>query len=280
MASLVSAPTAVHATSRLVVSARSAPPTASLAPPSTSFPRRRRQPTSQSASLSCKRSSFSSSHTLVVRASSEDGTASETAAPELAAALAAAAAPSTDGSPAGDAPKIAAVVSEIKDYLKLLYVKREMNFNEVRLTLAIEDPRLADRRERYGIEDESGVSADEKCAALETIDAGEMPEDLLACEKLLEDFRAWPGLEEDVAAAARKASGPSRYAAIANQAAGIRGGAEGQRRAEEQQALEEEEDKPEMDGNPFGFLVLYGVSAVPIFITIAALSIMFVNSLQ
>jgi hypothetical protein len=35
-----------------------------------------------------------------------------------------------------------------------------------------------------------------------------------------------------------------------------------------------------MDGNPFGFLVLYGVSAVPIFITIAALSIMFVNSLQ
>ena len=42
----------------------------------------------------------------------------------------------------------------------------------------------------------------------------------------------------------------------------------------------EEEDAPEMDGNPFGFLVLYGVSAVPIFITIAALSIMFVNSLQ
>ena len=43
---------------------------------------------------------------------------------------------------------------------------------------------------------------------------------------------------------------------------------------------EEEEEKPEMDGNPFGFFVLYGISAVPIFITIAALSIMFVNSLQ
>jgi hypothetical protein len=42
----------------------------------------------------------------------------------------------------------------------------------------------------------------------------------------------------------------------------------------------EEDESPEMDGNPFGFLVLYGVSAVPIFITIAALSIMFVNSLQ
>jgi hypothetical protein len=40
---------------------------------------------------------------------------------------------------------------------------------------------------------------------------------------LPEDFREWPGLEEDVAAAARKASGPSRYAQIANQAAGISG---------------------------------------------------------
>jgi len=39
---------------------------------------------------------------------------------------------------------------EVREYLKLLYVKREMNFNEVRLTIAIEDPRLADRRERYG----------------------------------------------------------------------------------------------------------------------------------
>ena len=29
-------------------------------------------------------------------------------------------------------------------------------YAEVRLTLAIEDPRLADRRERYGIEDEVG----------------------------------------------------------------------------------------------------------------------------
>ena len=40
----------------------------------------------------------------------------------------------------------------------------------------------------------------------------------------------------------------------------------------------EKKEEEEMDGNPFGFLVLYGVSAVPIFITIAALSIMFVNS--
>jgi hypothetical protein len=33
---------------------------------------------------------------------------------------------------------------------------------------------------------ESGVSAEEKCAALEAIDSNEMPTDLVACEKLLE----------------------------------------------------------------------------------------------
>ena len=170
-----------------------------------------------------------------------------------------------------EAARIADMVAEIKDYLKLLYVKREMNFNEVRLTLAIEDPRLADRRERYGIEDESGVSADEKVEALEAIDAGEIPTDALVVETLLQDFREWPGLDSEV----RKERGPSRYAEIANQAAGIKTQIE-----EERRAAYVEDDGDEKDGNPFGFLVLYGVSAVPIFITIAALSIMFVNSLQ
>ena len=170
-----------------------------------------------------------------------------------------------------EAARIADMVAEIKDYLKLLYVKREMNFNEVRLTLAIEDPRLADRRERYGIEDESGVSADEKVEALEAIDAGEIPTDALVVETLLQDFREWPGLDSE----ARKERGPSRYAEIANQAAGIKTQIE-----EERRAAYAEDDGDEKDGNPFGFLVLYGVSAVPIFITIAALSIMFVNSLQ
>ena len=106
----------------------------------------------------------------IVAAEGEDAPA-PAAEPEAAAP----AAPAVDP----EAARIADIVDEIKDYMKLLYVKREMNFNEVRLTLAIEDPRLVDRRERYGIEDESGVIADEKVAALEAIDAGEMPADVL-----------------------------------------------------------------------------------------------------
>ena len=108
-------------------------------------------------------------------------------------------------------------------------------------------------------------------AALEAIDAGEMPSDLLAVEKLLEDFREWPGLED--AAGPAKSQGPSRYAEIANQAAGIKG-----QPARDQRSAGGEEEE-EMDGNPFGFLVL-SASPRAIFILIAALSIMFVNSLQ
>ena len=226
------------------------------------------KPRSANAARLASRSS--TGRALVVRAADAEDAPAEAPAP---------AAPASPADP--DAEKIAAATAEIKAYLKLLYVKREMNFNEVRLTLAIEDPRLADRRERYGIEDESGVSADEKVAQLEMIDAGETPTDLLALEMLLEDFREWPGLEEDATSAARRAAGPSRYAEIANSAAGIRGTVPGQRPGGSGGAdAFEEDESPEMDGNPFGFLVLYGVSAVPIFITIAALSIMFVNSLQ
>jgi len=200
----------------------------------------------------------------IVAAEGEDAPA-PAAEPEAAAP----AAPAVDP----EAARIADMVDEIKDYMKLLYVKREMNFNEVRLTLAIEDPRLADRRERYGIEDESGVSADEKVEALELIDNGGVPTDALVVETLLADFRQWPGLDSEVR---RDRSGSSRYAEIANQAAGIKTQIEDERR----KLLMDDDDGDEKDGNPFGFLVLYGVSAVPIFITIAALSIMFVNSLQ
>ena len=232
--------------------------------------------TPRSAKAARLASRSTASRALVVRAADAEDAPAEAPAP---AETPAPAAPPSPADP--ELEKIAAATAEIKAYLKLLYVKREMNFNEVRLTLAIEDPRLADRRERYGIEDESGVSADEKVAQLELIDAGETPTDLLALEMLLEDFREWPGLEEDATSAARRAAGPSRYAEIANSAAGIRGTVPGQRPGGSGGAdAFEEDESPEMDGNPFGFLVLYGVSAVPIFITIAALSIMFVNSLQ
>jgi hypothetical protein len=68
-------------------------------------------------------------------------------------------------------------------------------------------------------------------------------------------------------------AGPSRYEEIAMRSAGIK--TSNPRRV---RAKEAEEEKKE--GTIFGFLPLYLVSAVPIFITVFAVGIMFVNSLQ
>ena len=66
--------------------------------------------------------------------------------------------------------------------------------------------------------------------------------------------------------------GPSRYAEIASAAGMI---------ANPNPApVPMVADGEEKEGSPFGFAFLYGLSAVPIFITIAAVGIMFVNSLQ
>jgi len=173
---------------------------------------------------------------------------------------------------AGDAALIDDMVLEIKDWLKLLYVKREMSFNEVKLTVGIEDPRLAEQRERYGIEDESGVSADEKMATLEMIERGERPTDARAVATVLEEFRNWPGLDREVDTSAYD-EGPSRYEEISMRAAGIK-------TANPRRVKPKEETEEEREGTIFGFLPLYLVSAVPIFITIFAVGIMFVNSLQ
>lgn len=203
----------------------------------------------------------SRSHTVVVRAEGGDARGSDAAFDGF----------STAPSEA-DAARIGEMIGEIKDYLKLLYVKREMSFNEVKLTIGIEDPRLAENRERYGIEDESGVSADEKVATLEMIERGETPTDALAVETVLEEFRNWPGLDS-IPAQERVDDGPSRYEEIAMRSAGIKTANPRRQRAAEA-------DEEEKEGTIFGFLPLYLVSAVPIFITIFAVGIMFVNSLQ
>ena len=176
-----------------------------------------------------------------------------------------------------DQERLQLMSQEIKDWLKLLYVKREMSFNEVKLIIGIEDPRLADRRERFGIEDESGCSAEEKIQVLEDVDEGRVPTDIVACEFVLNELREWPGLDSDIELPERRETGPSRYEEIAMDAAGIKGRTRNPKRMLDDYL--EEEDKPE-EKNLLGFLPLYAVSSAPIFITIFALGIMFVNSLQ
>ena len=179
---------------------------------------------------------------------------------------------------AEDEEKLKQMSLEIKDWLKLLYVKREMSFNEVKLIIGIEDPRLADRRERFGVEDESGCSAEEKIRVLECVDEGRTPTDIVACEFVLNELREWPGLDSDEVLPERRGE-PSKYEEIAMDAAGIKGGRTRNPKRMLDEYMEDDGEKKE-EKNILGFLPLYAVSSAPIFITIFALGIMFVNSLQ
>jgi hypothetical protein len=58
-----------------------------------------------------------------------------------------------------------ATVLPFKRANKLL-LPSSLSLGQVKLTIMIEDPRIAEQREKYGIEDDSGVSREELAAAL------------------------------------------------------------------------------------------------------------------
>jgi hypothetical protein len=84
----------------------------------------------------------------------------------------------------------------IVNTLKLLKQKRDMSVNEVKLTVAIEDPRARERR-LMGMEDSSGVSRDEMAEALTEVAEGRVPTDRIALRELHKEITAWPFLDTD-----------------------------------------------------------------------------------
>ena len=128
-----------------------------------------------------------------------------------------------------------------------------MSLNEVKLTLAIEDPTTRDQREYMGVEvlctsplcpaglellpmrrdvgivqaltglhaaprpqDESGASRDEVAAALVEVSEGRVPKDRIALQQLYREIMEWPFINEALPAAeeAAAASSSSPYEAI------------------------------------------------------------------
>lgn len=83
---------------------------------------------------------------------------------------------------------------EIVNALKLLKQNRDMSVNEIRLTVAIEDPRSRERR-LMGMEDNSGVSRDEMAAALTEVAEGRVPQDRIALRELYKEMLGWPFLD-------------------------------------------------------------------------------------
>lgn len=85
---------------------------------------------------------------------------------------------------------------EVVNALKLLKQKRDMSVNEVKLTVAIEDPRARERR-LMGMEDASGVSRDEMAEALAEVAEGRIPADRIALRELHREITSWPFLDAD-----------------------------------------------------------------------------------
>lgn len=155
-------------------------------------------------------------------------------------------------------------VRRVQTVLDVLENTRGMTFNEVKLTISIEDPRAKERRDTYGIEDESGVSGDDLGEALQAIKDGYIPEDRMSLQKLADDMEAWPYLY-DVATETEIPS-KSQYAQITE--TGIQ--------VDISEDNESESNLPDWVG--YGFL--YFISVVPIIIGVTATIILFVNSLK
>eukprot|EP00898_Chlorokybus_atmophyticus_P004823 jgi/Chlat1/5341/Chrsp35S05276 len=192
------------------------------------------------------------------------------------------------------------LVEQIKQTLDMLRDKRDMPFNEVRLTIMIEDPRDTERRERLGIENESGVSRDELAAALMEVKEGKTPQDRAALRLLADELLNWPGLDQE-APADEEVQSP--YAEVTSTGLSV---AERSRRANEAKEMQqrkrdreragdanydpdldvdndEEEKEPGLEAKlpPWlGYGFLYIVSAIPVIIGVTVVVVLFVNSLQ
>ncbi|KAL5773774.1 hypothetical protein ACOSP7_013420 [Xanthoceras sorbifolium] len=102
-------------------------------------------------------------------------------------------------------------IAQIKRVLELLRKNRDMLFNEVKLTIMIEDPREVERRRLLGIEDPDGPTREELADVLVEVHEGKVPKDRLALRMLAEEMAQWPNLEVEVP---KKKSGKSLYAKV------------------------------------------------------------------
>lgn len=169
-------------------------------------------------------------------------------------------------------------VSQIKSVLELLRKNRDMLFNEVKLTIMIEDPRDVERRRLLGIDDENAPTRDDLADALVQVNEGKIPKNRLALQMLAEEMIQWPDLEVE---AAKKKPGKSLYAKVTNTGVDVKEASKRLNIDWDSAAEFENAETDDLEVPPaVGFGVLYLVSAFPIIIGISVVLILFYNSLQ
>ncbi|PIA37597.1 hypothetical protein AQUCO_03000276v1 [Aquilegia coerulea] len=89
-------------------------------------------------------------------------------------------------------------VRQIQRVLELLKKNRDMLYNEVKLTIMIEDPREVERRRLLGIEDPDSPTREDLVDALDEVKEGRIPENRFALRILAEEMINWPNLEVEI----------------------------------------------------------------------------------
>ncbi|KAL1537520.1 Ycf3-interacting protein 1, chloroplastic [Salvia divinorum] len=176
-------------------------------------------------------------------------------------------------------PQALQYVSQIKTVLELLKKNRDMLFNEVKLTVLIEDPRDVERRRLLGIDDENAPTRDELAEVLVQVNEGKIPENRLALQMLAEEMLQWPNLEVEVQK--KKPPGKSLYAKFTD--TGINPVEAAKRLNMDWDSAAEIEDAEidDVEVPPaVGYGALYLITAFPVIIGISVVLILFYNSLQ
>ncbi|KAG6392211.1 hypothetical protein SASPL_146422 [Salvia splendens] len=209
--------------------------------------------------------------TLLVKTSSQDSASTSTSTSTSAA----------EKQPENDDvdPQALQYVSQIKTVLELLKKNRDMLFNEVKLTVLIEDPRDVERRRLLGIDDENAPTRDELADTLVQVNEGKIPENRLALQMLAEEMLQWPNLEVEVQK--KKPPGKSLYAKFTD--TGINPVEAAKRLNMDWDSAAEIEDAEidDVEVPPaVGYGALYLITAFPVIIGISVVLILFYNSLQ
>lgn len=170
-------------------------------------------------------------------------------------------------------------VSQIKTVLERLKKNRDMLFNEVKLTVLIEDPRDVERRRLLGIDDENAPTRDDLADALVQVNEGKIPKNHLALQMLAEEMLQWPNLE--VEATKKKQPGKSLYAKFTDTGINPLEAAKRLNIDWDSAAEIEDAETDDVEVPPaVGYGALYLVTAFPVIIGISVVLILFYNSLQ
>ncbi|KAK9802657.1 hypothetical protein WJX73_001358 [Symbiochloris irregularis] len=162
---------------------------------------------------------------------------------------------------------------DISQKVKLLKSRRDMTVNEVKLTLAIEDPNVREQRTFMSVEHSSGASRDEVAAALVEVTEGRVPKDRVALRELHREMMEWPFLDAEDEL---DAGSDSNYEGITE--TGTR------KPLRPKQMKRDPNEKPQsiLDTLPdwVGYTALYGISSLPVIIGVTVVVILFLNSLR